>query len=347
MWLSRPFGAVLSLVTLASLAACGSEEPADNATEQASDQPLVIYSGRNEELVGGILDQLEKAVGVPVEVRYASSSELAAQLLEEGEQTDADLFFSQDAGALGAVGGAGLLAPIDGGVTDAVDAKYKDAAGLWVATSARARVIAYSPELAPDIVSATGVDAILQPAYKGKIGYAPTNASFHAFVTALRVDRGEDGARQWLTDFKAQEPEAFEGNDQVLAAVDSGQVALGLINHYYWYQLVAENGAENVTAKIHFLDSDDPGALINVAGVGVIAGSDQADAAGKAVEFLLSDTAQQYFADETAEYPVVAGITSGLHELPALDELSGQSLDLNDLDSLETTLTLLDEVGLT
>ena len=337
----RLFAPALAVALAGSLAACGGDASGEEA------DALVIYSGRNEALVSPILDQLEEEVGVPVEVRYAESSELAAQLLEEGDATDADLFFSQDAGALGALAKADMLAPLDESVTSLVPEDYRDDEGRWVATSARARVLAYDPAQVPEIESITAIDQILEPAYQGKIGYAPTNASFHAFVTALRVERGEDGAREWLEAFAAQQPEAFENNNAVLDAADGGQIALGLINHYYWYAKVAEEGEDAVNARIHFLDSDDPGALVNVAGVGVIAGTDQADAASAAVEFLLSDTTQQYFADETAEYPVVEGVASTEFDLEPLRELDSHQIDLNDLDSLDETLALLDEVGLT
>ncbi len=349
---SRPFArlsraacaAVPAVLLAAGLTACGGD---DAGGEGGSDDALVIYSGRNENLVGGLLDQLEETVGTPVEVRYGTSAELAAQLLEEGDATEADVFFSQDAGALGALGRADLLTDVDPSVTGAVDERFVDAGGKWVGTSARARVLAYDPTQVPDVQQITSIDAVLEPQYRGKIGFAPTNASFQAFVTALRVDRGEDGAREWLTRFSEQEPVAFDNNLLVLDAVDGGEVALGLINHYYWFEKVAEVGVDEVNARLHYLDADDPGALINVAGVGVLQSTDQQEAADKAVEFLLSDTAQQYFADETAEYPVVAGITTTKHDLVPLADLQGSSIDLNDLDDLEGTLTLLDEVGLT
>ena len=322
--------------------AAGSEDaaPGDGGT-------LTIYSGRNEGLVEPLLDRLEEEVGVPVEVRYAGTAELAAQLLEEGEGTDADLFFSQDAGALGALKNADRLTEMPQDLLDLVPEHYRDADGQWVATSARARVLGYDPETAPEVADLTGIDQILDEAYRGRIGFAPTNASFQSFVTALRVDRGEDGAREWLEDFAALEPQAFDNNVAVLDAIESGQVSIGLINHYYWFERVAEKGADAVRSQIRFLASDDPGALVNVAGVGILEGSDQADAAAAAAAFLLSDEAQQYFADETAEYPVVEGITSTTHDLAPLTELSGFVVDLNALDSLAETLALLDEVGLT
>ena len=331
-----------ALIALTS-AACG----ADDGEEPLSDDALVIYSGRNENLVKGILEQLEDRTGIDVQVRYGTSSELAAQLLEEGEGTKADLFFSQDAGALGAVAKAGRLEALPEATLAKVQEGFADDNGRWVATSARARVIAYDPAQAPEVTEMTSVDAVLDPKYKGKIGFAPSNASFQSFVTALRVIKGEDGAKAWLQKFKANEPKAFDNNILVLDAVDSGQVALGLVNHYYWYERVAEKGAAGVKAKIHFLDSDDAGALVNVAGAGVLAGSPQKDAALKAVDFLLSEEGQRHFADETAEYPVVAGISTTKHDLVPLDQLTRASIDLNQLDSLDTTLALLDEVGLT
>lgn len=329
-----------------TMAACG-QDSGEEGEEPLSDDSLVIYSGRNETLVGPLLSKLEAATGIDVQVRYGGSSEMAAQLLEEGEGTKADLFFSQDAGALGALAKAGRLQALPDATTAMVQEGFADPEGNWVATSARARVIAYDPAQAPEVTDMTTVDAVLDPKYKGKVGFAPTNASFQSFVTALRVSKGEDGAKQWLEAFKANEPKAYDNNILVLDAVDSGQVALGLVNHYYWYERVAEKGADAVNAKIHFLDSDDPGALINVAGVGILAGSTQSEAANKAVDFLLSSEGQQYFADETAEYPVVAGITSTKHDLVPLDQLEGLAIDLNALNSLEQTLALLEEVGLT
>jgi iron(III) transport system substrate-binding protein len=337
-------GATALALALAACSSGESAESAESAENTSAAETLTIYSGRNENLVGPILEGLEAAVGTPVEVRYAGSSELAAQLLEEGEATDADLFFSQDAGALGALANAGRFAILPEDVLDLVPENFRDSDGRWVATSARARVLAYDPAQAPEVEQLTGIDQILDEKYRGLIAFAPTNASFQTFVTALRVDRGEDGAREWLQRFAALDPQAFENNTGVLDAVDGGQVAIGLINHYYWYEQVAEEGADAVAARIRFLASDDPGALVNVAGVGVLAGSEN-PAALAAVEHLLSAEVQQYFADETAEYPVVPGVTTTVHDLAPLGE--GLVIDLNELDSLEETLALLDEVGLT
>ena len=335
---------VLTLTCL--LAACGSQAgQSSNGSGSSTNgsEPLVIYSGRNETLVGGILAELETAVGSKVEVRYGSTAELAAQLLEEGPKTEADLYFSQDAGALGAVAKAGLLQPLDAAVTDQVLAEYVDDGGLWVATTARARVIVYHPESAPAVADFTSIDQVLDPKYKGKVGVAPTNASFQAFVTALRLQRGEEAARQFLVKLKAN-AKVYEGNGAIVEATNAGELSMGLVNHYYLHQLIAEQGPNAVKAKNKFLENPaDPGALINVAGVGVIKDSPQADAAAKAVAFLLQPSSQEYMVKATSEYPVVTGVAGPTGATP-VTQLEGAAVDLNQLEDLKPTLELIDEV---
>jgi iron(III) transport system substrate-binding protein len=345
MRIRRILGAATAAALAAALVACGtdSDNGGDGSNAGEADS-LVIYSGRSEDLVGGLLDDLEAAVGVPVEVRYADSAELAAQLAEEGDRSPADLFFSQDAGALGALVKMGQLAELPGEVLGLVDEQYRDAGGHWVATSGRARVIAYNSD-SEEVADFDSIDDLLDEQYRGRIGFAPTNASWMSFVTALRVMRGEEGAEQWLAAFAELEPVDYEKNGAVLEAVNSGEVDLGLINHYYWHNLANELG-DDINAQVHFLDSDDPGALINIAGAGILASSDNVEAAEKAVAFLLSEQAQQYFADVTAEFPVVAEVSSSEYDLGSLADLDGARLDLNDLDTLEETQVLLEKVGL-
>ena len=331
----------LVIVVMALLAmpvvACGGSGNSD---------ALVIYSGRNEQLVGGILEQLQQATGIEVEVRYGSSSELAAQLLEEGDRTPADVFFSQDAGALGAVGEKGRLAELPADVLGLVPDGYRADDRRWVATSARARVVAYDPRMVTDAELPQSLDDVVDPRWKGRMGFAPTNASWQAFVTSVRVLKGEEYARDWLRKFAANEPKRFDNNIAILNAIDDGQLPAGLINHYYWYAKVAERGANGVQARLHHVSGGDPLGLVNVAGVGVIAGTDKNEAALKAVRFLLSEQAQRYFADQTAEYPANPAVSSSKHQLPPLSQLQGPDLDLSQLSSLQQTLAMLQEAGL-
>ncbi|MGW7198250.1 iron ABC transporter substrate-binding protein [Streptomyces chryseus] len=320
---------------LATVAGCGNPE---------DDAGLVIYSGRNENLVKPLLEDMEKAIGTTIAVRYGDSAEMAAQIQEEGDRTKAGLFFSQDAGALGALSKKGLLKKLPQSSLDRVEPSFRGGAGDWVGTSGRVRVLAYDPDQvtkAPD-----SVHELTKPEWKGKVGYVPTNASFQAFVTGMRVLEGDDATRDWLKGLKANEPKVYENNLKVLDGVGAGEVALGLVNHYYWYEQVAEKGEDKVGAKIHFLPGGDPGSLVNAAGVGILKGSDQAPAAQKAVDFLLSEKAQKYFADDTKEYPLAAGVTSTVEDLPPLDSLDAPKIDLGKLESLQETLKMLQDVGM-
>jgi iron(III) transport system substrate-binding protein len=187
---------------------------------------------------------------------------------------------------------------------------------------------------------------VLDERWSGQVGIAPTNASFQAFITAIRVLDGEDAAREFLDALVANDVQTYEGNGDVLAAVDSGEISMGLINHYYLYELAAEVGAENVVAENLFLDDGGAGSLVNISGAGVVSGTDRGEDAQALLDFMLSESAQNYFADTTYEYPMVDGVASPAG-LPTLDQLDAPDLDLSDLDSLGATLELINEVGLT
>lgn len=332
------------LACLALVTACSSVSDSQSPSGAASAaESITLYNGRSEELVGPILAEFTKDTGIQVNLRSAGSGELGAQLLTEGDASPADVFLSQDAGALGAVGKAGMLATLPEGLLGRVPAGYRAADGTWTGISGRARVVVYNPELVED--PPDGMDEVVAGDHRGRIGYAPTNASWQSFVTGLRVLRGEDGARQWLEAFAEQDPKAYEGNAQVRDAVNAGEVALGLINHYYLYELVAEKGEGAVVARNQFLAAGDPGGLVNVAGVGVLATAANRDASLRLVDYLTSRRAQEYFAEETFEYPLIEGVPAAAG-LPSLAELSPPQLDLSDLDSIAQTQALLADVGL-
>lgn len=348
MNISRRLAALgLATALTAALVGCGSSsEPTTDAGQQAAGpQTVVLYSGRDEELVGPLIAQFEEATGHTVETRYGSTTEMAAQLLEEGDKTPAQVFLSQDAGALGAVAGAGLLTTLPDEVTGAVEPAYTSRDGSWVGLTGRARVIAYDGEkLSADEVP-DEVTALTGPQWKGRVGIAPTNASFQAFVTALRVTDGEAAAEQWLTDLKANDVKIFEGNGAILEAVDTGALEVGLINHYYWYAAAAETGADAMRARIAYGKPGTTSALVNVTGAGVLTGSEDDAAAQQLVAWLVGPQAQTYFVEQTHEYSLVPGAT-GPQGAPAFTDLQGPDLDLSDLATLDQTVALLQKVQL-
>jgi iron(III) transport system substrate-binding protein len=308
-----------------------------------SDDALTVYSGREEELVAPLFEMFTEESGTEVEVRYGDSAELAATIAEEGENSPADVFFAQDPGSLGSV--EDQLAELPTEVLDRVDARFRDADGRWTGTSGRSRVLVYNTDaLSEDEVPDTVAD-LIDPKWDGRIGIAPTNASFQAFVTAMRLSEGDEATRQWLTDLKELSPKIYDGNTPIVEAAASGAIDLGLVNHYYLYLVREEQPGAPI--ENHFLAAGDPGALVSVAGAAVLASSDQSDDAQSFVEYLLSDEGQRFYVDEAeeAEYPLIDGIEPK-EGLPPLDELDGPDVDLSSFGGeLEATVELLRETG--
>jgi iron(III) transport system substrate-binding protein len=311
--------------------------------EEVSGEGLVVYSGRNEELVGPIIERFEEETGIDVEVRYGDTAELAATILEEGQNSPADIFFSQDAGALGAVSDEGLLSPLPETVLSRVEERFKDPNGRWVGISGRARVVAYNTEALGEEDLPNSILDFTDPKWQGRIGWAPTNGSFQAFVTALRLIEGEDAAREWLEGIQANDPRVYENNLAILEGVTSGEVEVGFVNHYYLFQLREERGGD-IPADNYYFQNGDPGTLVNAAGIGILNTSDNTDAAEEFLEFMLSEEAQTYFANETFEYPLIEGIPVN-EELIPLSEIQTPDIDLSNLDDLQGTLELLRETG--
>ena len=313
---------------------------ASDAAEDDDPGELTVYSGRGESLVGALLERFEAETGIRVRVRYAGTAQLAVAILEEGDRSPADIYYAQDAGALGALADAEALAVLPSALLDQVDPRFRDSDSRWIGTSGRARVLVISPERVPD--PPASIFELTEPQWRGRVGWAPTNGSFQAFITAMRQIHGEQATEDWLRAMLANGVREYPKNSPQVQAVHDGELDIGLVNHYYLYRFVDED--PNFRAANHFTDPGEAGALINIAGVGMLSASDNRDNALRFIEYLLGEHAQEYFRDQTSEYPLAAGIAAR-PELAPLDELDPPSLALTSLADLEGTLELLQEVG--
>ncbi len=328
------FAALLLPLLVGIVAACGGSD--DEA------ESLTIYSGRSESLVGPIIEQFANATGIDVSVKYASTSQMAATLAEEGDNTRADVFFAQDPGGLGAV--EHMLQTIPQEILDKTPAWARSPEGRWVGISGRARVIVYNTEnISADDIR-TDLWGFTDPKWKGRIGWPPTNASFQTMVTAMRHLWGDERTRQWLEAIQANDPKVYEKNTPTVAAAGVGEIDVGFVNHYYLYRFLAEEG-ESFGARNHHLAAGGPGSLIMVAGAGILSSSENTDAAAKLLEFLLSPVAQQYFAGQTYEYPLVEGVNVN-RLLTPLDEINNPSILMGNLTDLKGTQEMLRSVGI-
>lgn len=334
------FGAALALGGCASPPTLGGSPTGQPAATAGA--PLTLYSGRAEPLVGPLLERFSRETGIEVRTRYGDSAELAAAMLEEGANSPADAFFSQDAGALGAVAGRGMLTQLPSDILRRVDQRFQARDGAWVGVSGRARVIVHNTSLSPEDLP-DGIGGLTDPKWQGRIGWAPTNASLQASITALRLLEGEEAARAWLAGIRANNPKPYRNNTAVVQAVAEGEVEVGLVNHYYLYGVVKDRGTA-VPARNYHPRAGGAGAIVNVAGVGVLKTAKSSDGAQRLVEYLVSADAQRYFAEQTVEYPLAAGVPAPA-ELQPLAQINQPDLDLSSLADLEGTLRLMREVG--
>jgi len=323
--------AIAVVVGAMAITACGSGGSGDL---------LIVYSGRSEELVQPLIDQFTESTSIEVEVRYAGSTDLAATLLQEGDSTEADVFFAQDPASLGA--GAGMHTELPQSVLDSVDPRFADRNGRWVGTSGRVRTFIYNTDTSVELPQT--IDDVTDPSWFGEVGVAPTNGSFLAFVSAMILERGEDATLEWLKALAANDPQDYPKNTPIVAAADAGEIEGGLVNHYYLLRLRAEG--EGNDSENWFIPAGDVGTLVMPAGVGILSGTDVPESARQFVEFLLSEAAQTYFANETFEFPLIPEVQpSG--GLPALEDLNTPDIDLSQLaDVLDDATRLVSEAGL-
>ena len=328
---------LLSALVLSLTTGCSSDS-ADS--DQVSE--LTIYSGRSENFISPFLTQWSEQTGIKLKIRYGDSAELAAQILEEGTNSPADLFLAQDAGSLGAVAEEELFTPLAKEVASQIPDQFNHADRLWVGVTARVRVFAYDPKQITTLPKS--IADLTKPIYKNQIGIAPTNASFQAFLTAVIENKGEAYAKNWLTALRANGVKVYPKNSAIVEAIDKGEISLGLVNHYYTWE-VAQALGRSINVVNGYFATGDLGNLINVSGVGVLNSSNKKEAAINLINFLTSIEIQGDFVEQTHEYSLISSVVSP-KDLLALDKIGAPAIDLGSLKNIRATQDLLIEVGL-
>ena len=356
----RSLCALVALLFAVTFAACGGDTRPDNAaTGDAGD--LVIYSGRSEALVEPILDRFREETGVDVRARYGRDAELLAALEEEGDRSEADLFWANTVGALGAASNAGLMAALPDSLRS-LPGSYVPSSGLWVPVTVRFRVLAYNPGAIDESALPTSVfDLPGQENLRGRIGWTPTYSSFQDFITAMEIVHGADSTRTWIQGIKALDPKAYPSNTPMLEALMAGEIDVALTNHYYVLRLLEggdegeceddedeeeeeheEDADHDAPVAIHRFAPGDVGNLALVTGAGRLnTGTNDANAL-RFLRFLLSPEAQGLAAETVHEYPVLRDAPVPSYMIP-FDEAVGMSpqIDFERLRDMEGTLRLL------
>jgi iron(III) transport system substrate-binding protein len=327
-----------ALLMLGLVAGCST-----STNEQATEvTELIVYSGRSEEFIAPFFADWEASTGIKLNVRYGDSAELSAQILEEDSNSPADLFLSQDAGSLGAISQAGLFTQLPSDVAAEIPAAYVATNREWVGITGRARVFAYALDRVKTLP--VSITELTKPIYKNQIGIAPTNASFQAFLTALIENKGTAFTKTWLEGLKTNGVKIYLKNSAIVEAIDKGEISMGLVNHYYVWE-VSEALGRAINVKNGFFAPGDLGNLINISGAGILQTSSKQKAAQDLINYLTSEPAQKKFVSDTHEYSLLDGAQPPT-ELPALDKIGAPSIDLKTLSNIKATQDLLIQVGL-
>jgi iron(III) transport system substrate-binding protein len=342
---------MLALVTtLAMIAtACTSGDNVDGDLDAADDQPatepqvddtLTVYGRRASDL----FQLFEQETGIKILARTGQLDDLAEQIIADGTGSPADVYYAPLPDALGLLSAADRLAPLSDEQLGRVPEAYRSPDGTWVGTSGRALVVVYNTDRLSVDELPDSILGFTDPTWRGRIGWDPNNRALQGGITALRQLQGEPATRAWLDGIQANAPAVFSGPRAITTAVSAGEiidVAFG--NSWYLYDLQAEGDAMNVAAKFY---PGNPGGVVGLAGVGIIDSTDNQLAAAAFVDFLLSPTAQRYFAEVSLEIPFVEGVAPP-NGAPTAAELAVPGLDLRQQEDLSSTRELLREVGIT
>lgn len=310
-----------------------------SVTSPFAGQSITVYSGRNESLIGPLIQSFEDTTGANVNVRYGNSTDLALLLEIEGLATPADVFISQSPGAIEYLSSRGLLALLPEGLMEEVPEIFQGDGGDWTGLSGRRRVLVYNTELVGIEELPSSVLELTAEKYAGRVAIAPANSSFQDFVTLMRTEIGDERTKEWLRGMAANRSPAYATNSAIVDAVVRGEVDMGLVNHYYMLRYLDES-PDAPGANHNFLD-DDVGSAVLVTGVGILEDEDPNPVAQAFVEYMLSEKAQQYYFSQTREYPVKLelAVPAFLEPLPSahdarilqFDELAGGLAATQDL----------------
>ena len=336
--------AALLVFAAVFLAGCGfSTEDSGGGSNEPDTEGITLYSGRIPAAIGPAVDSYEADANRDVQVRFAETADLAATLVEEGDASPADVFFAQEPGAIAAVAEAGLLAKLPQDILDRVEPRFRDPEGRWVGVTGRARVIAYNRDVVSESELPSSPFGLTAPKWKDRVGWSPASSSMQEYVTALRARYGDDRTKQWLEEMVDNGAVAFPDNVTIRDAIAKGEIDVGLINHYYVAQAVAEEGPDYPVAV--YFPPGGLGSLMLLTSVGVLEASDRTDEAFAFVRSLVSADSQQFFTSSSKEYPLAKGAKPDPSLSVPVAKIPVSDASLVDLKEIQGTIELMQESG--
>lgn len=341
------FAAACAALIAAAVAGCGSSSSSNStaSADSGSGGSLTLYSAQHEQMTEALAKGFEEETGASVAIRYGEDEGLADQIEQEGSASPADVVLTENTPPVEALAEKGLLAPVDKSTLEQVPAQYSSDEGLWVGVAARETVMIYNPKLIAAAELPKSILDLAEPQWKGKLAIAPSEPDFVPVVRAVEMLDGKAAAKTWLKGFAAN-AKHYNDNEGIVAAVDAGQIGAGIINHYYWFEARAEEGASKVPSKLHYFGNEDPGALVDISGAAALASSHDPELAQEFLAYVTSPAGQEAMTHSGDwEYPLNSAATPppGLVPFAKVDPPPVTPADLGDGS---TPLKLMQEVGL-
>jgi iron(III) transport system substrate-binding protein len=307
---------------------------------------LTLYSAQHEQTVDLLTKGFTKETGIEVKVKNGEAPELASELVKEGASSPADVFFTENSPELELLSEKGLLAKVAPSTLASVPAADSGPNGDWVGVLARENVLAYNKNMVKEADLPRSLLDLAKPEWRGKVAIAPTDADFLPLVGTVAAIKGRPAALDWLKGLR-ENAAIFDDDEGVVAAVERGAVATGIINNYYWARLRMETGADKTKSAIHHFAGGDVGGLVNVSGAAVLKASRNQAAAQKFLAYLVSKPAQEMVSrlDITFEYPLAPGVAAN-PALKPMAELSPPPITIKQIGDDRDAAQLLREAGL-
>lgn len=312
----------------------------------AAAKTLTLYSGQHQQMVRLLVSAFEKQTGIDVKVRNGEGPELASALMREGEHTPADVFFTENSPELEHLQELGLLAKVKPATLAQIPSRYSSAKGEWIGVLARETVLSYNPNLISASELPSSVLDFAKPKWKGKVGIHLTSPDTMPLIRTIAVEDGRDQALAWLKGLK-RNAKLYQHSSGLVAAVNNGDVAVGISNSYYYYRLREQVGKDKMTSRVHHFEHGDPGGLINISGMAVLKYAPHPKLAQEFLAFAVSAKAQNVLAHSTIdfEYPLRPGVKAN-PQLKPLAQLQPPKVTIKQLGDDSEALKLLQEAGL-
>ncbi|WP_370327046.1 extracellular solute-binding protein [Euzebya sp.] len=313
---------VAALALLAVLAgACSTVGGGDEGTVR-------VYSGRHYDLEVAF-EQFAEETGIGVEFLFGSDAELRERILAEGEDTEADVYMTVDAGNLYLAAEQGIFQPLASDVLDeAIPDALSDPDGLWYGLSRRVRTFVHHPDRVEPSELSTYAD-LADPRWEGRLCMRnAANVYTQSLVASLIANEGYDRALEIVTGWVDNDVEILGSDILVLETIAQGGCDVGITNHYYLARLLDED--PDFPVRLAFADQDGRGVHVNTSGAGVTRYADDPELARELIEWLATD-GQSAFVDANHEYPA----NPDVEPEPVIAEAFGDDFTADPLSAAE------------